>query len=305
MSQSRRSFLKYFAALPAGMAIPSLATAINSSEQLGSSANRSGSSDTSDNVTLAISFIGPLASIVEGDDVVIYAPRLENHIAAAGTSANETPLRGDADYELSGLPTPAGEARKIFPPLSCNAQEPYAEARKLRNFTIRLKRPDVMEGIHPVDVFLSDRATVPPDAPMRSLPTGFRFIYNGVSKNLPLRLTGSRDFFYEPSFELDEQTGAHYFELSFQYRSIHAVDTCHRDSTVSFGRLLELFPATNIRSIKFAQEDPRCAMESSSGRLINAELRTRDGVDNHHGARLQRIFTGGGSNCISPGMGSW
>jgi len=83
MAQSRRSFIKYLSAIPAGMAISS----IGASALEAGTANKSnkGGAESADTVTLAISFQGPLASIVEGDDVIIYAPKLENHVAAAQT----------------------------------------------------------------------------------------------------------------------------------------------------------------------------------------------------------------------------
>ncbi len=301
MSQSRRSFIKYLSAIPAGMAISS----IGASALEAGTANKSnkGGAESADTVTLAVRFQGPLASIVEGDDVIIYAPKLENHAAGVGTSANETVIFGNADYQLSGLPSPTGPSRKIFPPVPCNAQEPYSEAQRLRNFTIRLKRPNVLEGVKPVDVMLSDKTTMPPDTPMRSFPTGIRFIYEGVPKDAALKLTGPGGFLFESNFSLDEKTGTRYYELKFGFQSLMPVDPCHIDATSSFLKLVQLFPGSNIQSIKF-HNDPQCSSQSASARLVNPAVRSGHHSEQPH--LMPAFFTGGfGNDCESPNMGTW
>src|SRR6266550_2513934 len=105
MANSRRSFLKYCAVVPLGMSFNSMSGLEGRYLNLG----RTNATKSSDTIVLSISFIGPLASIVDGDDVTIYAPRLDKHVASAETSANEIPLEGEADYDLSGLPTATGE----------------------------------------------------------------------------------------------------------------------------------------------------------------------------------------------------
>jgi len=265
--------------------------------------SRKNTTTSSDTVVLSISFIGPLASIVEGDDVTIYAPRLEKHVASAETNTNEVPLEGDADYELSGLPTATGESIKIFPPIPCNGQDPYTEAKRLRNFTVTLKRPDVLQGIRPVDVFLSNRSTVPADARMQTLPTGVRFIYRDVPRNIALRLTGPNNFQFAPSFDLEEQAGTRQYELIFRYRSLRSTDPCHQDATASFKKLLEMFPESGIRSIKFAHNDPSCAMQASQAKFHNTVLRT-GGTGDQQRARLLPVI-GPGDDCQGTNMGSW
>jgi len=156
--------------------------------------------------------------------------------------------------------------------------------------------------VRPVDVMLSDKTTVPPDTPMRSFPTGIRFIYEGVAKDTALKLTGPGGFLYEPSFNLDERAGTHYYELKFLFQSLQRADPCHRDATASFLKLVQLFPGSNIQSIKFHGDDPKCSSQSQSANLVNADFRPgHDSVQPH----LMPVFFGTGNDCEGPNMGTW
>ena len=309
---SRRTFLGYMAAVPVAAATTSIAGVVSGAS--GKNANSPGRvlGQENEGAVLSVTLSGPSVSIVEGDDVIVFFPKLEDHDAGVATSVNETPF-GGGDYEVLGLPAPSGESKIVFPPLRCNAQEPYTQAQKLRSFSIRLRRPDVLQGIHPVDVFLSDQATVPPDAPMQTFPDALRFIYHGLPRDISLEVRGPNSFLFSPNFDLDRQAGLRFYELRFEYVSGSRRDLCHSDATASFKKLLELFPAAGeVRTIKFAHEDPRCAQPSTQNAskgtvavFTHTAFSPQNGLrEGSRGPQLLRVGKTG-SDCRAPVMGHW
>jgi hypothetical protein len=303
--KSRRFFLRYLAALPAAAATTSIAGVVSSSKTKGAGSPGGALPERNGGTVLSVTFSGPSVSIVEDDDVIVFFPKLEDHDAGVGTSVNETPF-GGGDYEVLGLPAFSVESKVVFPPLRCNAQDPYTQAQKLRYFSVRLRRPDVLEGIHPVDVFLSDQATVPPDTPMQTFPTGLRFIYRGLPRDLSLEVSGPNSLLFSPNFDLDRQTGVPFYELKFQYVAGSRRDPCHQDATASFKKLLELFPAAgNVKTIKFAHEDQSCGLPSSSAVLTNTGLSLENGSSHGFNRPWLLRTVGPGSDCQSILMGHW
>jgi len=305
MRSSRRSFMQYLAAVPMAASAASLGAMVESST---SSATKHGPilPDRTGRVDLAVTFSGPSVSIVEGNDVIVFFPKLEDHDGGVGTSANEAPLAGNADYEVFGLPSPTSATQVLFPPLRCHAEEPYAQAQRLRNFTIRLRRPDLLQGMDPVDVFLSDQATIPADTSMQTLPTALRFIYRNVPPDFSLQISGPSSFMFEPSFDLDRGAGIPMLGLTFQYSPGSRRDPCHRDATASFKKLLDFFPAAgNVQSIKFAHDDPTCSLQPPSAGFTHVGYSLREKPESIYDRPRLVPVNGPGHLCESPVMGHW
>jgi hypothetical protein len=272
MNRSRRMFLKSLSALPIGASLPSLA----SMNQLTS---------TKGATSLAVSFSGPLAFVMEEDDVTVYAPQLPNHFGRVSTSDGEVKLRPSATYRLSGLPSPSGETQRSADPLTVKATKTPSAPTE---FAIRVKRPDAIVGIKPVDAFLSNE----PDR-KRSLPTGLRFLYKNVSPDLSLQLSANDGFNYQPTFAADRAADPLHLSMEFEFETPIA-DHCHTEARASFETLLKLFPEHGITSIHFADEDPSCATNMASAHLEPA-IYQQDGLTAHK----LNVATRSGS-CMAP-----
>ena len=291
MSQSRRNLLKYMAALPLGAA--PMAALSHVMVKARPTHAVTAAVDLPITVTVAVSFTGPFAFVADGDDITVYAADAENHTGAVHTWNNETPLHPHDDYLLSGL-HPAVEATKqVSPPLHFDIPKPYKEADQGCKFSIRLQRPDVIIGLRPVPVYLSEKPSIPPGTPMRTLPIGVRFVYRGVPSDVALRLTGANNFLFEPDFVSEQSVGMTQYEMAFQLVPEHTADPCHADAKASFQKMLAMFPTINLKTIQFANEDPNC--KTQIARLSTVAFRS----SGHPSTRLIPVV-GGGNDCQSP-----
>jgi hypothetical protein len=244
MAYSRRSILKALSAFPVAVSLRSFAFSIGGPS-----------------TTLTISISGPLAFVMDGNDVTVYAPQVPNHFGRVATSDGEAQLEVATNYQLSGLPDPTGETSFTLPPLTLNLPK---TPRDKQEFSLRLKRPDAIVGIHPMDVFVSN-------APERkqSLPTGLRFIYKNVSANPELTLSAKNSSAFQPNFITDKAAHPSHLEMEIEFET-QTADHCHIEARASFGKLLELFPGHGIQSIRFAEEDPSCSTHGASVHLETA-----------------------------------
>lgn len=241
MAQSRRMFLKSLSAIPVGLSLSALA-----------------SDGHIPSTSLVISFSGPLAFVMDGNDITVYAPKVPNHFGRIATSDGETQLEAATSYQLSGLPDPRGETSFSVPPLTLNLPKTPHDKQE---FSLRLKRPDVIIGLHPMEVFVSN-------APERkqSLPTGLRFLYKNVKSNPELTLSANNSSAFQPNFATDRAAHPSHLEMEIEFETA-VPDHCHTEARASFGKLLDLFPGHGIQSIRFANENPSCKTHITGGHL--------------------------------------
>jgi hypothetical protein len=267
MHPSRRTFLKSLSALPVAIGLRSFAASGTSSS------------------TLTLSFSGPLAFVISGNDVIVYAPQLPNHFGRAGTNDGKVLLPASVDYQLNGLPDPAGETQMTLPPLTLRAPK---TPRAPQTFSLRVKRPDLISGIRPVEAFLSND----PDR-KQTLPTGLRFLYKNMSPDTALRLSASDGFDFTPGFTADKAVDRAQLNMSIEFET-SIPDHCYAEAQASFEKLLKLFPGHGITSIQFAMRDPSCMTHTASAHLMPTIYRP------DHDTPHKLDIAGGPANCQAP-----
>jgi hypothetical protein len=192
------------------------------------------SSGADDLIIPTITFRGPLAVIGDGNYVNVYGAPVDDHAAVIATSGGSKPFEDAYDYELTGLPSPSSARTIPRGSLDLALNDPFSTPDGTCRFRIRLKRPDIIEGIDLVDIiFKGQNATV---------AAGLLFVYTAIKRTQDIVLTSASKGNYTLDFTRDDD--AHRPEHAAICRLVppHVYDPCHDDAKAEFKDIASMVP---------------------------------------------------------------